>query len=116
MLCPRCSSLHGRDVYKRQVADVPAESWIMTLLPYLLVFGAMFILFAVMNNNAAAPVSYTHLTLVEGKPDPWKATSLGVGEMILDAVHTGCRNFIIGIGGSATTEGGICLLYTSRCV
>ena len=36
------------------VADVPAESWIMTLLPYLLVFGAMFILFAVMNNNAAA--------------------------------------------------------------
>ena len=36
------------------VADVPAESWIMTLLPYVLVFGAMFILFAVMNNNAAA--------------------------------------------------------------
>ena len=36
------------------VADVPDESWIMTLLPYLLVFGAMFILFAVMNNNAAA--------------------------------------------------------------
>ena len=35
-------------------ADGPAESWIMTLLPYLLVFGAMFILFAVMNNNAAA--------------------------------------------------------------
>ena len=36
------------------VADVPAESWIMTLLPYVLVFGAMFIFFAVMNNNAAA--------------------------------------------------------------
>ena len=33
------------------VADVPAESWIMTLLPYLLVFGAMFILFAVMNST-----------------------------------------------------------------
>ena len=26
------------------------------------------------------------ITLVEGKPDPWKATLLGV-EMILDAVH-----------------------------
>ena len=50
------------------------------------------------------------ITLVEGKPDPWKATSLGVGEMILDAVHKGCRNFIIGIGGSATTEGGIGML------
>lgn len=30
--------------------------------------------------------------------------------MILDAVHKGCRNFIIGIGGSATTEGGIGML------
>lgn len=50
------------------------------------------------------------ITLVEGKPDPWKATSFGVGEMILDAVHKGCRNFIIGIGGSATTEGGIGML------
>ena len=48
--------------------------------------------------------------MLKGKPDPWKATSLGVGEMILDAVHKGCRNFIIGIGGSATTEGGIGML------
>ena len=32
--------------------DVPAESWIMTLLPYLLVFGAIFILFMIANNNA----------------------------------------------------------------
>ncbi|MCI5856740.1 MAG: ATP-dependent zinc metalloprotease FtsH [Agathobacter sp.] len=34
--------------------DVPAESWVMTLLPYLLIFGAFFILFVIMNNNAAA--------------------------------------------------------------
>ncbi len=34
--------------------DVPAENWIMTLLPYLLVFGAIFILFMIANNNAAA--------------------------------------------------------------
>jgi cell division protease FtsH len=34
--------------------DVPAESWMMTLLPYLLIFGAFFILFVIMNNNAAA--------------------------------------------------------------
>lgn len=34
--------------------DVPSESWIMTLLPYLLIFGAFFILFIIMNNNAAA--------------------------------------------------------------
>ena len=34
--------------------DVPEESWMMTLLPYLLIFGAFFILFVIMNNNAAA--------------------------------------------------------------
>ena len=42
--------------------------------------------------------------------DPWKASSTGVGEMILDAVNKGCRDFIVGIGGSATTEGGIGML------
>ena len=36
------------------VQNVPSESWIMTLLPYLLIFGAFFILFMIMNNNAAA--------------------------------------------------------------
>lgn len=42
--------------------------------------------------------------------DPWKATTYGVGEMILDAVKRGCREFIIGIGGSATSEGGTGML------
>lgn len=42
--------------------------------------------------------------------DPRRATTYGVGEMILDAVHRGCREFIIGIGGSATSEGGTGML------
>lgn len=42
---------YGQD-YK--VADVPAESWLMSLLPLLLVFGAMFILFMIMNNQASS--------------------------------------------------------------
>lgn len=46
----------------------------------------------------------------KNKPDPWKASTTGVGEMILDAAGRGCREFIIGIGGSATTEGGIGML------
>lgn len=50
------------------------------------------------------------ITLVEEPLNPWKAASTGVGEMILDAVQKGCRKFIIGIGGSATTEGGIGML------
>ncbi len=37
-----------------RVADVPAESWLMSLLPLLLVFGAMFILFMIMNNQASS--------------------------------------------------------------
>lgn len=42
--------------------------------------------------------------------DPLRATTYGVGEMILDAVKRGCREFIIGIGGSATSEGGAGML------
>lgn len=42
--------------------------------------------------------------------DPMRATSYGVGEMILDAIQRGCRSFIIGIGGSATNDGGIGML------
>lgn len=44
------------------------------------------------------------------KLDPSRATTYGVGEMILDAVGRGCREFIIGIGGSATSEGGTGML------
>ncbi len=49
------------------------------------------------------------------KLDPWKASTVGVGEMILDAVKRGCREFIMGIGGSATTEGGIGMLQSLGC-
>lgn len=50
------------------------------------------------------------MTLAGGKPDPWKATSYGVGEMILDALRQGARKFIIGIGGSASSDGGAGML------
>jgi len=51
------------------------------------------------------------ITLVDREElDPYRATTYGVGEMILDAVKRGCRRFIIGIGGSATTEGGVGML------
>ena len=42
--------------------------------------------------------------------NPLKTSSYGVGEMILDAYHKGCRRFLIGIGGSATNDGGIGML------
>ena len=38
--------------------------------------------------------------------DPRITTTYGVGELILAALDRGCRHFIIGIGGSATNDGG----------
>ena len=42
--------------------------------------------------------------------DPMKTTTRGFGEMIRDAVMQGCRSFLLGIGGSATNDGGTGLL------
>ena len=42
--------------------------------------------------------------------DPRKATSLGTGEMIAAALKAGVRKILIGIGGSATNDGGIGML------
>lgn len=39
--------------------------------------------------------------------DPMKATTYGTGQLILDALNIGCRKFIIGLGGSATNDGGV---------
>ena len=51
------------------------------------------------------------ITLVSGEErNPLKTTTYGVGEMILDAIRKGCRRFIVGIGGSATNDGGIGML------
>lgn len=51
------------------------------------------------------------LTLVpEDKRNPLHTTTYGLGEMIRDAAQRGCREFIIGIGGSATNDGGIGML------
>ena len=47
---------------------------------------------------------------ISDQKDPMTATTFGVGEMILDAIGRGIRNFIIGIGGSATNDGGIGML------
>ena len=39
--------------------------------------------------------------------NPLKTTTFGTGEMIADALKRGCRKFIVGIGGSATNDGGM---------
>lgn len=51
------------------------------------------------------------LTLVdEQRCDPEITTTYGVGELLLHAINSGARKFIIGIGGSATNDGGVGML------
>lgn len=38
--------------------------------------------------------------------NPMEATSYGVGELVVDAYRRGCRQFIIGLGGSGTSDAG----------
>lgn len=50
------------------------------------------------------------LTHVRGEPDASSAadaSTFGVGQLINDAVDRGCRTIVLGLGGSATTDGGI---------
>lgn len=41
-----------------------------------------------------------------GRPDPLRASSLGTGELVRAALDAGCERVILGIGGSACTDGG----------
>jgi glycerate kinase len=47
------------------------------------------------------------LPLAEGRLNPGKATTYGVGTMIRHAVEHGCTEIVIGLGGSATNDGGV---------
>jgi len=57
-----------------------------------------------MAQSSGLPLVEEHLR------NPMNTTTYGVGEMIKDAISRGSRNFIIGIGGSATNDGGIGML------
>lgn len=46
------------------------------------------------------------LPLVEGRKDPRKTTTYGVGQLILDAAGRGVKKIIVGLGGSCTNDGG----------
>ncbi len=51
------------------------------------------------------------ITLLDAdERDPLCATTYGVGEMIAHALENGCRRIVMGIGGSATNDGGAGML------
>ncbi|NCB99109.1 MAG: glycerate kinase [Clostridia bacterium] len=70
--------------------------------------------YGILGDNKTAIVEMSGaagITLVEeSERNPLITTTYGVGEVICDAIKKGCRHFIVGLGGSATNDGGIGML------
>lgn len=68
--------------------------------------------YGIVNNIAVIEIATASgITLVEkSRLNPLFATTYGVGEVIIDAINLGCRDFIIGLGGSATNDVGVGML------
>lgn len=71
-------------------------------------------IYGILSENRTAVMEMAQasgITLVKKeKRNPLHTTTYGVGEMIRDAIQKGCRRFLMGIGGSATNDGGIGML------
>lgn len=61
---------------------------------------------AVIEMSGAAGITQ----VMDAERNPLRTTTYGVGEVIRDAIEKGCRRFIVGIGGSATNDGGVGML------
>ena len=68
--------------------------------------------YGIVDDTAIIEIAQTAgLALIEpDQRNPMKATSWGVGEMIMNAYRRGVRHFIVGLGGSATSDCGIGML------
>ena len=87
---------------ERKTVTVTGPAGKPTVAKYGLLPGGV----AVMEMAEAAGI-----TLVSGaEKNPLYTTTYGVGEMILDAIRSGAKKFIVGIGGSATNDGGAGML------
>ena len=70
--------------------------------------------YGILGDNVTAVVELAAASglplLRDDERDPMKTTTFGTGLLIAHALKQGCRNFLIGIGGSATNDGGTGLL------
>lgn len=70
--------------------------------------------YGVINQGSTAIIpisSASGITLLNpDERNPLIATTYGTGELLLDAVRRGCSKIIVGLGGSATNDGGAGLL------
>lgn len=69
------------------------------------------------NYGIAADKAIIEMAAASGLPllqpeerNPWITSTYGTGEMIMDAIQRGCRQFLVGIGGSATNDAGTGML------
>lgn len=65
--------------------------------------------YGIINNEQTAVMEMAAcagLPLVEGRKDPMVTTTYGVGELMLHAAKNGVKKIIVGLGGSATNDGG----------
>jgi glycerate kinase len=72
-------------------------------IPVESIFGVLDSGVAVIEMAAAAGLSL----VPEDKRDPSLTTTRGVGELIVAALDLGCGKIVLGIGGSATNDGGV---------
>ncbi|GCD84071.1 glycerate kinase [Parageobacillus thermoglucosidasius] len=66
--------------------------------------------YAILQNNTAVIEVANIAGLVQVPPsqrNPDVTTTFGLGEVMKDALDKGCKSFIIGLGGSATNDGGL---------
>lgn len=118
------NAIPDADVYVRPVAD-GGEGTVKSLvsgmggrLEAVKVTGSIgekvICTYGILRENKTAVIEMSGaagITLVpENKRNPMYTTTYGVGEVIKDAISKGCRHFIVGIGGSATNDGGIGML------
>ena len=66
--------------------------------------------YGILGDNKTAVIEMAQASglplLKKEERNPMKTTTYGTGELIKHAVNSGCKNIIIGIGGSATNDGG----------
>ena len=71
-------------------------------------------IYGILDDNKTAIMEMAQaagITQVSGEEkNPLTTTTYGVGQMIKAAIDEGCRNFIMGIGGSATNDAGVGML------
>lgn len=120
-ICSVIPCLNIRKVYIADGGEGTAEAWVRNMNGVLVRLQAQDPLgrntmahYGIVGQERTAIIevaSASGLTLLSAdERNPMKTSSYGTGQIIIDALEKGCRNFIIGIGGSATNDGGTGML------